>query len=152
MFSAGFSWWLNGKESTYQCRRCGFNPWVGKIPWRRKWQATPVFLAGKFQRQRNLVGFSPWVCKRVHTTEQLSSKSLRAIKYTVFAPITTIHLHIVSSSRAETVPIKHQFFIPSLPSAPGNHHDAFCLCGFDSGNLCKWNLSIFVSLPLAYLT
>ena len=32
MFSAGFSRWLNGKESTYQCRRCGFSPWVGKIP------------------------------------------------------------------------------------------------------------------------
>ena len=43
--------WLSGKESTCQCqrhRRYGFNPWVGKIPWRRKWQPTPVFLPGKF--------------------------------------------------------------------------------------------------------
>ena len=37
-------WWLSGKEATCQCRRCGFKPCVGKIPWRRKWQPTPIFL------------------------------------------------------------------------------------------------------------
>ena len=44
-------WWLSGKESACQCRRHrrrGFDPWVGKIPWRKKWQPTPVFLPGKF--------------------------------------------------------------------------------------------------------
>ena len=39
------------------------DPWVGKIPWRRKWQPTPVFLLGESHRQRNLVGYSPWDCK-----------------------------------------------------------------------------------------
>ena len=42
--------WLNGKESSCQCRRqrrLKFNPWVGKIPWKRKWQHTAVFLPGK---------------------------------------------------------------------------------------------------------
>ena len=34
--------------------------WVRKIPWRRKWQPTPVFLPGEFHGQRNLVGYSPW--------------------------------------------------------------------------------------------
>ena len=43
----GLLWWLSGK-STCQGRRPGFAPWVGKIPWRRKWQPTPVFLPGKF--------------------------------------------------------------------------------------------------------
>ena len=38
----------------------GFDPWVGKIPWRRKWQATPVFLLGETHGQRSLVGYSPW--------------------------------------------------------------------------------------------
>ena len=42
------SWWLSGKDSTFQYRRRGFNPWVGKIPWRREWQPTPVFLPGEF--------------------------------------------------------------------------------------------------------
>ena len=46
--------WLTGKESTCQCRRCGFDPWVRKIPWRRKWQPTPVFLPGKSHEQRSL--------------------------------------------------------------------------------------------------
>ena len=40
-------WWLNSKESACQCRRHRFDPWSGKIPWRRKWQCTPVFLSGK---------------------------------------------------------------------------------------------------------
>ena len=41
----------------------GFHPWVGKIPWRRKWQPTPVFLPGKLQGQKSLVGYSQWVAK-----------------------------------------------------------------------------------------
>jgi len=40
--------------------RPGFNPWVGKILWRRKWQSTPVFLLGKSHGQSSLVGYSPW--------------------------------------------------------------------------------------------
>ena len=40
--------------------RCGFNPWVGKIPWRRKWQPTPVFLPGESHGQRSLTGYNPW--------------------------------------------------------------------------------------------
>ena len=54
-----FPWWSSGKESAYQSRRCrrpGFDPWVGKILWSRKWQPTPVFLPGKFHGQRSLVG------------------------------------------------------------------------------------------------
>ena len=42
------------------CRRHGFDPWVGKIPWKRKWQLTPVFLPEKSHRQRSLAGYSPW--------------------------------------------------------------------------------------------
>jgi len=63
ILQAGLPRWLSGKKSTCQCRRqrrCGFNPWVGKSPWRRKWQPAPVFLPGKFHGQRSLVGYSPW--------------------------------------------------------------------------------------------
>ena len=42
--------WLGGKESTCQSRRPGFDPWVGKMPWRRKWHPTPVFLPGESHR------------------------------------------------------------------------------------------------------
>ena len=51
-------WWL------LQCRRLVFDPRVSKIPWRRQWQCTPVFLPGKSHGQRSLVGYSPWGCKR----------------------------------------------------------------------------------------
>ena len=50
-------------------RRQEFDPWVRKIPWRRKWQPTPKFLLGKFHRQRNLEGYSPWDCKESDMTE-----------------------------------------------------------------------------------
>ena len=52
------------------------NPWIGKIPWRRKWQPTPVFLPGESHGQRSLVGYSPWPLQRVRTTEQLSTQHL----------------------------------------------------------------------------
>ena len=49
------------------CRRCGFNPWVGKIPWSRKWQPTPIFLLGKSHGQRSQAGCSPWACTKSQT-------------------------------------------------------------------------------------
>ena len=51
------------KSVCLQNARSGFNPWVGKIPWRRKWPPTPVLLPGKFHGWRRLVGYSPWGCK-----------------------------------------------------------------------------------------
>ena len=55
----GLPRWCSGKEYACQHRapkRHRFNPWVGKIPWSRKWQPMPVFLPGKFHGQRSLVG------------------------------------------------------------------------------------------------
>ena len=53
--------------------RLRFDPWVGKILWKRKWQPTPVVLPGKFQGQRNLVGYSSWGHKELDTTEHTHS-------------------------------------------------------------------------------
>ena len=64
-----------GKEPICQCRRlkrCGFNPWVRKNPWRRKWEPTPVFLPGGFHWKRSLVGYSPWGLTESDMTEWLS--------------------------------------------------------------------------------
>ena len=49
-----------------------FNPWVGKISWRRKWQPTPVFLPGEFHGHRSLVGYSKWGRKELDMTERLT--------------------------------------------------------------------------------
>ena len=53
-------------------KRLGFHPWLGTIPWRRKWQPTPVFLPGESQGQRSLVGYSPWDGKELDMTERLT--------------------------------------------------------------------------------
>jgi len=50
-------------------KRLGFSPWVRKIPWRRTWQPTPVFLPGESHGQRSLAGCSPWCHKESDTTE-----------------------------------------------------------------------------------
>src|SRR5574340_559289 len=54
-----------------QCERLGFDPWVGKIPWGRKWQPTPVVLPGESPRTEELGGLqsNPWSCKELGTTE-----------------------------------------------------------------------------------
>ena len=65
LLKIGLPTWYGGKESACnagdcpKCRRLGFDPWVRKILWRRKWQPTPVFLPGKSHGQRSLGGYSP---------------------------------------------------------------------------------------------
>ena len=64
-----------GSDGTESVRNAGdprFNPWVGKIPWRREWQPTLVFLLREFLGQRSLAGYSPWAHKKLDTTQQLS--------------------------------------------------------------------------------
>ena len=60
----GFPSGASGRKPTCQCqcrrsKKCRFDPWIGKIPWRRKWQPTPVFFPGESHGQRSLVGYSP---------------------------------------------------------------------------------------------
>ena len=79
-----FEWWITiqslgfpqCKSGCLQCGRPGFDPWVRKIPWRRKWHPTPVLLPGKFHGWRSLVGYSPWGRKESDTTERLHFVSL----------------------------------------------------------------------------
>ena len=62
----------HAKAPACQCRRPKrhrFNSWVRKIPWKKKWQPTPVFLPGESHGQRSLVGYSPWGHKESDTTE-----------------------------------------------------------------------------------
>ena len=68
----GFPGGTSGKEPVCQRRRHkrhGFDPWVRKIPWRRAWQLTPVFLPEESHGQRSLAGYSPWGCTESDTTE-----------------------------------------------------------------------------------
>ena len=74
-----------GKESACQCRRHWFDPWVMKIPWKRKWQPTPVFLPGKSYGQKSLVGYSPWGWKIVG--QDLAAKQQQLLCKVVFSSV-----------------------------------------------------------------
>ena len=69
--NSGFPGGSDGKESACDAGDLGFNDWVRKILWRRKWQPTPVFLPREFHEQKSLVSYSPWSCKELGTTERL---------------------------------------------------------------------------------
>ena len=105
------TWFLNmrglpggasGKESACQCRRCkrcGFDPGVGKISWRRKWQPTPVFLPGESHGQRSLVGYSPRSCKEAEHThladlEEFIGKSMKDTQLTMGTTIVNFQCYI----------------------------------------------------------
>ena len=67
------SLWLKWWRICLQCSRPRFDPWVGKMPWRREWQSTPVFLSGESHGQRIQAGYSLWDHKELDTTEQLTT-------------------------------------------------------------------------------
>ena len=88
----GFRGGTSGKKPACQCRthkRRGFDPWVGKIPWRRAWQPVLVFLPEEFHGQRSLVDYSPWSCKESDTTEVTSLTRSLSLTH----PLTLTHLH-----------------------------------------------------------
>ena len=91
LLSTGLPGGPGGKEPACQCRRpkkCEFNPWVGKIPWRRAWQPIPVFLPGESHAQRSPAGYSPWGHKEPDATEQAGTPfcTVRFERATVFQP------------------------------------------------------------------
>ena len=89
----------SGKKSSCQYRRdrrCKIDPWVGKIPWRRKWQLTPVFLSGKSHGQRSLVGYSSQSHKESDMTEHYIGyirhcSFMFALKYLISSTLLILH-------------------------------------------------------------
>ena len=73
----GFPGDSDGKKIHLRCRRPGFDPWIGKILWRREWQPSPVFLPGKPPGQRSLVGCSPRGRKDSDKTERLRTRNVK---------------------------------------------------------------------------
>ena len=67
--------------------RLGFDPWVRQIPWRRKWQPTPVILPGKSHGQGSQAGYSPWGRKELDTIEQLILSLFFVILTTILSVI-----------------------------------------------------------------
>ena len=100
----------DGKGICLQCGRPGFDIWVGKIPWRRKWQPTPVFLSGESHGQMSLAGYSPWGCKLPDTMEWLTlslpfKESENSLWQHLFRDSSARHTH-------------HRDLTPSFQSSP----------------------------------
>ena len=100
--------WIRRYSVYLQCGIPRFDPWVGKIPWRRKWQPTPGLLPGQSHGQRSLVGYSPWGHKESDTTERLQFTSL----------------HFLSGSEVKSLPatagdMGDEGSIPELGRSPG---------------------------------
>ena len=70
----------------YRWKRCGFYPWVRKIPWSGKWQPIPVFLPGKFHGQKSMVGYGPWGCKELDTTRH-AHEFVFVVLYVSYVPV-----------------------------------------------------------------
>ena len=83
-------------KSLSAMRKTQVPSWVGKIPWRRKWYPTPVFLPGEFHGQRSLVGYSPWGHEHTHgaTTEWLTDSSNPAQRRATSISVAPLHTHL----------------------------------------------------------
>ena len=118
--------WLRQESICLQWGRPGFNPWVRKIPWRRKWQPTPLFLLGEFLVLRSLVGYNPQVQKKLDMTERL-----RLLSSFHFAHIHTsvqFSRSVVSDSLR---PHESQHVRPPCPSPTPRVYSNSC-------PLCQW--------------
>ena len=145
----GFPDGASGKEPACQCKRCKrhwFDPWVGKISWRRAWQPTSVFLPGQFHGQRSLGGCSPWGCKRIgHNLKETKQQQ------TVQPPLawtredsplcpSPVHQAIFALAPDPSVPLA----IPNDLCSQGNHDQFSCLSAL-------FDLEDFFFFPVFYL-
>ena len=117
----GLSCWLSGKEPSCQCRRLRFDHKsgrIGKIPWRRKWQPTPVFLPGKSHGQRSLVGYSAWGCKRVGHDLATKQKQQRVPSiYYYRVSLKSEVQHVCPCGRENTTHFSKLFLFPLTPAS-----------------------------------
>ena len=134
----GFPGGASGKESTCPCRRhkrCGLDPWAGKIPWRRKWQPTPVFLPGKFLRQRSLMGYSPRDCNQI----ELSARTHMTLQHPNQSPNATVPAGTLSQGHKNWLLAHERGWLslswpPVLTSSPVLTNSILCSFCLMSGN------------------
>ena len=123
----GFPGGVSGKEPACQCgrhKRWRFDPWVGKIPWRRAWQPTPVFLPGGSHGQRSLAGYSPWGRKELDTTEVTQHTP----KHATLIPRTAVPFYLsTSNAGGPSVSALNKSLLCSVPAHRGSKRCAIVL-------------------------
>ena len=111
-----------GRESACQCRRhkrCGFHPWVGKIPWRRKWQPTPVLLPGKSHGWRSLGSYSHRVSKS-QTRLSSTQTHVPSIVLSALPVLSLLLLLLLLHVNAHKKPVRWVLLLSSLFYKWGN--------------------------------
>ena len=145
--------WLCSKEPTCQCRgpkRHGFDPWARKIPWRRAWQPTSVFLSRESLGQRNLAGYSPWGCKVRHDLECMHIDTLSDWDQTSCRHTSPLNGNaLLSRSKSSHVHQKQLCWCwlwqSSQSSFPQACHLSYAVCQREH----SWNISS--TMPLIHL-
>ena len=133
----------DGKSVCLQTERPRFNPWVGKVLWRRKWQPTPVLLPGKFHGLRSLVGYYSWGHKESDITEQLHFSTAVSQKWWYILYIASYQMGTISICIiTENVTF---YLLVKVVSARLLHHIIFCFAvniwETDTLRLCKCIIS-----------
>ena len=119
------------QRTRLQCRRrkrCGFDPWVRKIPQRRKRQPTPVFLPGKSHGQRSPEGYSPWGRKESDTTEATQHTLKRRKKVLAQVQSEVQQRRSITALFSDFAQIEHLFLLygrAGLRSPPSSSQKTF---------------------------
>ena len=127
----GLPRWLSGKELTCQYRRHKrreFHPWVGKIPWKRAWQPTPVFLPGESLGQRSLVGSNPWGHRVIHNCSDLA-RTLESDRLPLHREVTGVG-SFLTSLQGLTMLLIHTLYL----GVSRSHHRCILFFLFSSKN------------------
>ena len=142
--------WLSGKEPACQWKIHRFYPWVRKIPWRRKWQPTSVFLPRKSHGQRSLAGCSPWGHKRVE--HDLATENSNRILKKAFSPSQALpnwDVHPYPENRFSEVKSMKMLFI-IRPDSPTFLDTFLADPSFYYGCLMSsiWNMRVCMSVSM----
>ena len=130
--------WFSEKEPACNAGATGdldSNPWVGKIPWRRAWQPTPVFLHGESHGQRSLAGYSPSGCKESDTTEATEHAHFLFLPGSVLGDCTFLG---ICPLQPITTPNLHCPNVDTHHRAGGAHVGSWCAswCGLWQSQVC----------------
>ena len=132
----GLPWWLRWQRICLQCRRPGFDPWVGKIPWRRAWQPTPVFLPGESRGQRSLGGYGPWGLQTVGRDLATNTLTSGFIYTTLVQCRVLLEVSLVTLTEGKCWPFScegNSHLIPELPPlCLSDPHHAPDVCMWES--------------------
>ena len=138
----GASQIVQWKEFAWQCRRGKthrFNPWAGKIPWRQKWLATPVFLPGTFHGQRSLAGYSPWGHQDLDTAWACTLKEEKGETLRTLAALSFSQLEPYPFAFFQTQGPQNCWSLlfrapETTPISTPNYADLFWTCWLSSGS------------------